>query len=86
MNMITVTAKTLDEAITKALIELGTTSDNLDYEIVDKGSTGFLGLFAKYYSWLVLLCVCLCMCERVHRCVSDVHVFVGGKDRGYTGV
>ena len=47
MDRITVTAKTLDEAITKALIDLGTTSDNLDYEIVDKGSTGFLGLFAK---------------------------------------
>lgn len=46
----------------------------------------FLGLFAKYYSWLVLLCVCLCMCERVHRCVSDVHVFVGGRDGGCTGV
>lgn len=47
MEMITVTAKTLDEAITKALIELGTTSDNLDYEIVEKGSAGFLGLFSK---------------------------------------
>lgn len=47
MNLITVTAKTLDEAITKALIELGTTSDNLEYTIVDKGSSGFLGLFGK---------------------------------------
>ena len=47
MDMITVTAKTLDEAITKALIELGTTSDNLDYTVVEKGSSGFLGLFSK---------------------------------------
>ena len=47
MNMITVTAKTLDEAITKALIDLGTTSDNLDYEVIEKGSSGFLGLFGK---------------------------------------
>ena len=47
MEMITVTAKTLDEAITKALIELGTTSDNLDYEVIEKGSVGFLGLFSK---------------------------------------
>ena len=39
MDMITVTAKTLDEAITKALIELETTSDNLDYTIVEKGSS-----------------------------------------------
>lgn len=43
MDMITVSAKTLDEAITKALIELGTTSDNLDYTIVEKGSAGLLG-------------------------------------------
>lgn len=47
MDMITVTAKTLDEAITKALIDLGTTSDNLDYTVVEKGSSGFLGLFSK---------------------------------------
>jgi spoIIIJ-associated protein len=43
MDMITVSAKTVDEAITKALIELGTTSDKLEYEIVDKGSNGILG-------------------------------------------
>lgn len=44
MNTITVSAKTLDEAITKALIELGTTSDNLDYTVIDEGSAGFLGI------------------------------------------
>lgn len=43
MDMITISAKTLDEAITKALIELETTSDNLDYTIVEKGSAGLLG-------------------------------------------
>jgi spoIIIJ-associated protein len=43
MDMITVSAKTVDDAITKALIELGTTSDKLEYEIVDKGSNGILG-------------------------------------------
>lgn len=47
MDMITVTAKTLDEAITKALIELGTTSDNLDYTVIEKGSSGIFGLFSK---------------------------------------
>ena len=47
MDMIKVTAKTLDEAITKALIQLGTTSDNLDYTILEKGSYGFLGIFSK---------------------------------------
>ena len=44
---ITVSAKTLDEAITKALIELQTTSEHLHYEVVQKESSGLLGLFAK---------------------------------------
>lgn len=47
MDMITVSAKTLDEAITKALIDLQTTSDHLYYEIIDKGSSGFFGIGAK---------------------------------------
>ena len=33
MDMITVSAKTVDEAVTKALIELETTSDKLEYEV-----------------------------------------------------
>lgn len=47
MDMITVSAKTLDEAITKALIELQTTSDHLYYEIIEKGSAGILGIFGS---------------------------------------
>lgn len=41
---ITISAKTLDEAITKALIELQTTSEHLSYEVIQKESSGFLGL------------------------------------------
>jgi spoIIIJ-associated protein len=44
MEAIRVSAKTVDDAITKALIELGTTSDKIEYEIIEKGSSGFLGL------------------------------------------
>ena len=47
MEMITVSAKTVDEAVTKALIQLETTSDKLIYEVVEKGSAGFLGIGAK---------------------------------------
>ena len=47
MDMITVSAKNVDEAITKALIELKTTSDKLEYEIVDKGSNGILGFIGQ---------------------------------------
>ena len=39
------TAKTVDEAITEALIELETTSDNVEIEILEKGSAGLFGIF-----------------------------------------
>ena len=44
---IRVSAKTVDDAITEALIQLGVTSDKLEYEVIEKGSTGFLGIGAK---------------------------------------
>ena len=44
---ITVSAKTLDDAITDALVELGVTSDQLDYIVIEKGSAGFLGIGMK---------------------------------------
>ena len=47
MDFITVSAKTLDDAITEALIQLGVTSDNLDYVVIEKGSAGFLGIGMK---------------------------------------
>ena len=47
MDMLTFSAKTVDEAVTKALIDLGTTSDKLEYEVIEKGSAGFLGIGAK---------------------------------------
>ena len=37
--------KTVSDAITAASVELGITSDKLKYDIVDQGSSGFLGLF-----------------------------------------
>ena len=47
MEYITVSAKTLDDAITEALVQLGVTSDQLDYEVIEKGSAGFLGIGMK---------------------------------------
>lgn len=44
---IRVSAKTVDDAITEALIQLGVTSDRLDYEVIEKGSAGFLGIGVK---------------------------------------
>lgn len=44
---IRVSAKTLDDAITEALIQLSVTSDRLEYEVIEKGSAGFLGIGMK---------------------------------------
>lgn len=44
---IRVSAKTVDDAITEALIQLGVTSDCLEYEVIEKGSAGFLGIGVK---------------------------------------
>lgn len=44
---IRVSAKTVDDAITEALIQLGVTSDKLEYEVIEKGSAGFLGIGMK---------------------------------------
>lgn len=41
------TAKSVDEAITKACLEFGVTSDRLDYEVVREASNGFLGIGSK---------------------------------------
>ena len=47
MDWVEFTAKTVDDALTEALIKLGTTSDNVEWEIIEKESNGILGLFSK---------------------------------------
>ena len=47
MDFIEVSAKTYDEAVTEALVKLGLTSDQVKIEVLDKGSSGFLGIGAK---------------------------------------
>jgi spoIIIJ-associated protein len=44
MEYIEVSAKTVGEAITDACQKLGVTSDKLDVEVIDEGSSGFLGI------------------------------------------
>ena len=45
MEYIEVTGKSVEEAITNACTKLGIPSDKLDYEVIDKGNSGFLGIF-----------------------------------------
>ncbi len=47
MEFIEVSAKTVNECITEACQKLGVTSDKLEYEVLEEGSTGFLGIGAK---------------------------------------
>lgn len=47
MEYIEVTGKTVEDAITESLIKLGTTSDKIEYEVIEKGSNGFLGIGSK---------------------------------------
>ena len=44
---IRVSARTLDDAITEASIQLGVTSDRMEYNVIEKGSAGFLGIGMK---------------------------------------
>ncbi len=41
------TAKTVDDAITEACKALSVTSDKLEYEVVEEGTSGFLGIGSK---------------------------------------
>ncbi len=47
MEFLEVSAKTVEEAITKACIDLGQSSDQLEIQVITEGSTGFLGIGSK---------------------------------------
>lgn len=47
MDFIEVSAKTIDDAITEACQKFTVTSDKLEYEVVDEGKSGLLGIGAK---------------------------------------
>ena len=47
MEFIKISAKTVDDAITEACQKLEVTSDKLEYEVLEEGSTGFLGFNSK---------------------------------------
>ena len=47
MEFIEVSSKTVSDAITEACQKLSVTSDKLEYEVVQEGSSGFLGINAK---------------------------------------
>lgn len=49
------TGKNVNDALTNATVDLGVTSDQINYEVVDEGSNGFLGLGSREAVILVTL-------------------------------
>lgn len=47
MNFAEFTGKTVDEALLTACQELGASSDKIEYEVIEEGTAGFLGIGAK---------------------------------------
>ena len=47
MGYIEFKGKTVEEAVTAASVEFGIISSDLEYEVLEKGSSGFLGIGAK---------------------------------------
>lgn len=47
MEFIEISAKTVNDAITEACQKLMVTSDKLEYEVVEEGSSGFLGIGSR---------------------------------------
>ncbi|WZL81532.1 RNA-binding cell elongation regulator Jag/EloR [Vallitaleaceae bacterium 9-2] len=47
MNVVEKSGRTVDDAITEALIELGVTSDEVEVEILEKAPSGLFGLFSS---------------------------------------
>ena len=47
MEYINISAKTVNDAITEACQKFTVTSDKLEYEVIEEGSSGFLGIGAK---------------------------------------
>mgnify|MGYP006380944267 CR=1 FL=1 len=47
MAFVEMTAKTVDEAVAKALKELNITAEEAVVEVLEEGKKGFLGMFSK---------------------------------------
>ncbi|MDR0963512.1 MAG: protein jag [Clostridium sp.] len=70
MEYVTVSAKTVNDAITEACTKLGVTSSKLEYEVVDEGSSGFLGLGSKPV--VIKACIKMDVVDKVKTFLSDI--------------
>ncbi len=70
MKYIEVSGKTVEDALTNALIKLETTRDRVEYEVIEKGSAGFLGIGSK--PAIIKACKKLTIEESVIEFLNDV--------------
>ena len=47
MDFVKYSAKTVNDAITQATLALGVSSEQLEIEVIDEGSNGFLGIGSR---------------------------------------
>ncbi len=47
MDFVKYSAKTVNDAITQAALALGVSSEQLEIEVIDEGSNGFLGIGSR---------------------------------------
>ena len=64
------TGKTVEDAVVEAAVQLGTTSDRMEYEILEKGSNGFLGIGSRPAK--IRACKILETAERAEQFLADV--------------
>ena len=65
MDYIEITAKTVEDAVTDALVQLGTTSDQIEYEVIEKGTSEWLSydsqmILNNNMIGFILMTACLC--------------------------
>ena len=69
LHMVDVHADTIDEALADAAVQLDTKVSNLQYEIVEKGSDGFLGMGKK--PWILKIYQDPSTVKKVTKLASD---------------
>ena len=57
MEWVEFTGKNVAEALDIALDQFGTSSDNVDYEVIEKETNGLLGLFTAFPKKSISFCI-----------------------------
>ena len=78
-------AKTVDEAITAATLELGISSDQLEYKVIDEGSKGFLGIFNTKPA-VISVTVKKSLLERTQAFCEELFLYVNRESDAYIRV